>query len=168
VVAPVTAYVGLGANLDDPVAQLRRAFGELAQLADTRVTARSPLYKSAPLGPRDQPDFINAAARLETRLAPLALLTALQAVESAHGRRRDGLRWGPRSLDLDLLLYGDLTLATAALTLPHPGLRERAFVLYPLADIAADLNIPGGGSVEALRDALAATRIRRLEDELHG
>ena len=165
--APVTAYVGLGANLYEPIAQLQLAFTELDALAETRVTARSPLYKSAPLGPHEQPDYINAVACLETRLTPLALLAGLHAIENNHGRRRDGERWGPRTLDLDLLLYGDLSVTSPALTLPHPGLRERAFVLYPLTDIAADLIIPGGGSVQVLRDALADPRIGRLEDDRH-
>jgi 2-amino-4-hydroxy-6-hydroxymethyldihydropteridine diphosphokinase len=157
----------LGANLHEPIAQLQLAFTELDALAETRVTSRSPLYKSAPLGPHDQPDYINAVARLETRLTPLALLAGLHAIENTHGRRRDGERWGPRTLDLDLLLYGDLSVASPALTLPHPGLRERAFVLYPLTDIAANLIIPGGGSVQVLRDALADPRIGRLEDDRH-
>ena len=164
---PVAAYVGLGANLHEPVAQLRLAFAELGDLAETRVTARSPLYRTAPIGPLAQPDYINAVACLETRLAPLALLAGLHAIENTHGRRRDGERWGPRTLDLDLLLYHDLSVTSSELTLPHPGLRERAFVLYPLSDIAPDLIIPGGDYVRTLREALIDPRIRRLEDERH-
>lgn len=161
--ASVRAYVGLGANLDAPAARLKRVFDELDLLPSTRLTARSPLYKSAPLGPPDQPDYINAVAVLDTALEPLPLLHALQALETRHGRRREGERWGPRTLDLDILLYGELNLATPELTLPHPGLHERAFVLYPLSDVAPELDIPGHGSLRELREALGAVRIARLE-----
>ena len=160
---PVTAYVGLGANLDDPVQQVRRACDELGTIPSSRVLGRSPLYRSAPLGPPDQPDYINAVVALETTLAPLALLAALRAIEQQHGRRRDGTRWGPRTLDLDVLLYGDLVQTTAELTLPHPGLHERVFVLYPLHDVAPELEVPGRGSVRSLRARLGEVPITRLE-----
>jgi 2-amino-4-hydroxy-6-hydroxymethyldihydropteridine diphosphokinase len=162
---PVTTYVGLGSNLDGPAAQVTRAFDELAALPDTRLMARSPLYMSPPMGPQDQPDFVNAVAALETGLAPQVLLQMLLAIEVRHGRHRDGSHWGPRSLDLDILLYGDLLLDTPALKLPHPGLHERAFVLYPLADIAPELSVPGLGPVHALLAACVDARIRRLEVE---
>ena len=158
----VTAYLGLGANLQDPAAQVRRALDELASLPQTRLLARSPLYKSPPLGPAGQPDYINAVAVLATHLDPFALLTELRAIELRHGRQRDGSRWGPRTLDLDILLYGDRVLDTPELTLPHPGLHERAFVLYPLSDVAPELEVPGRGSVRALRERLGAVRIERL------
>lgn len=161
---PVTAYVGLGANLDDPVEQVRRACLELKSLPASRVMARSPLYRSAPLGPQDQPDYINAVAALETQLPAPELLAALRAIEQQHGRRRDGSRWGPRTLDLDILLYGDLQQATPELTLPHPGLHERAFVLYPLYDVAPELEVPGRGSVRALRGLVSGTPPVRLDD----
>lgn len=164
---PVTAYVGLGSNVDDPIAHIARAFGELAALPDTRLVARSPLYMSPPMGPQDQPDFINAVAALVTSLAPGALLQALLGIERAHGRQRDGTRWGPRSLDLDLLLYGEQVLHGPDLILPHPGLHERAFVLYPLADIAPQQTVPGFGTVEALRARHPHARVRRLEVESH-
>ena len=160
--APITAYVGLGANLDDPVQHVRRAGEGLSSLPSTRVLALSPLYRSAPLGPRDQPDYINAVAALSTGLSALELLAALREVEARHGRRRDGTRWGPRTLDLDILVYGDLTLQSPALTLPHPALHERGFVLYPLYDVAPDLEIPGRGSVRALRERLGHVHITRL------
>ena len=160
---PVTAYVGLGANLDDPVRQVQRACDALAAIPDSWVLARSPLYKSAPLGPQDQPDYINAVASLQTTLTAAELLAVLRAIELQHGRRRDGTRWGPRTLDLDILLYGDLVQATAELTLPHPGLHERAFVLYPLYDVAPELEIPGRGSVRALRQRLGEAHITRLD-----
>jgi len=144
----VTAFIGLGSNLEDPEGQLRAALRELEGLPDTRLTAHSPLYRSAPVGPPGQPDYINAAAALATRLTPQALLAGLQAIERAHGRRRGGVRWGPRTLDLDLLLHGDQVLSTATLTLPHPRLTERAFVLRPLADIAPGLILPDGTTIE--------------------
>ncbi len=140
----VTAYIGLGSNLADPQARLRRAFAELAQLPQSQLLAQSSLYRSAPMGSQDQPDYLNAVAALETALSPLALLAGLQAVEVAHQRVR-GERWGPRTLDLDLLLYADQTIDLPTLTVPHPGLYERNFVLYPLAEIASGLVIPGLG-----------------------
>lgn len=161
---PVTAYVGLGSNLDDPAAQITRAFDELGALPDTRLMARSPLYRTPPMGPQDQPAFINAAAALSTGLGPEALLQALLAIERAHGRLRDGTRWGPRSLDLDLLLYGERVQPGPGLVLPHPGLHERAFVLYPLADIAPQQPVPGHGTVAGLRERHHDARIARLEE----
>lgn len=150
-IAPVRAYVGLGSNLDGPANRIRRAFAELAQLPRTQLAARSPLYQTRPLGPPAQPDFINAVAALDTELSAEELLRALQAIEDAEGRTRGGVQWGPRTLDLDLLLYGDTVRDTPALVLPHPGLHLRSFVLYPLADLAPELVIPGHGSVAALR-----------------
>lgn len=155
------AYVGLGSNLDDPCAQLERALTELDTLPATHLTACSPLYRSAPVGVTEQPDFINAVAALHTTLTPHELLTALLTVEQAHGRVR-ALRWGPRTLDLDLLLYDDLILTDATLTLPHPRLHERAFVLYPLADLAPALTLPGHGPLRALLAACPPTGIERL------
>lgn len=159
----VTAYVGIGSNLDGPAAHVTRAFDDLSRLPDTRVTARSPLYKSPPMGPQGQPDFINAVAALETGLGAPALMQALLGIERRHGRRRDGTRWGPRSLDLDLLLYGDTLSDAPELVLPHPGMHERAFVLYPLADIAPGLVIPGSGTVEELCARHPDARVVRLE-----
>ncbi len=143
------AYVGLGSNLEGPREQLERAFDELERLPGTRLAGRSPLYRSPPMGPQDQPDYVNAVAVLETALAPHRLLAALQAIEAAHGRRRER-RWGPRTLDLDLLLYGDRVIDTPDLAVPHPGLAQRAFVLRPLLDVAPDLVVPGLGPVERL------------------
>ena len=156
------AYVGIGSNLDDPVAQAALAFDALARIADTRLVARSPLYRSRPLGPADQPDYVNGAAALSTRLAPSALLAALRAIEDAHGRRRTGPRWGPRTLDLDLLLHGDSVLMTERLTLPHPGLTARNFVVYPLADIAPALVLPDGRRLADIRDELGDEGLARL------
>lgn len=130
------AYVGLGSNLEDPQSHVRSAMRELGELPQTLCLRSSALYRTAPIGPPGQPDYINAAVALRTRLEPYALLKALQEIEHRHGRRRDGERWGPRTLDLDLLLYAQLRLHEPDLILPHPRMAERAFVLLPLAEIA--------------------------------
>ena len=140
----VTAFVGLGSNLRQPVQRLRRAFSDLDSLSATRLVRRSPLYGSAPLGPPGQPDYVNAVAMLQTSLGAHALLDALQAIERRHGRER-GERWGPRTLDLDLLLYGNEQLDTPRLQVPHPQMHRRAFVLVPLRDLVPDLELPGLG-----------------------
>jgi 2-amino-4-hydroxy-6-hydroxymethyldihydropteridine diphosphokinase len=145
----ITAYIGLGSNLDDPLNQIEQAALELAALPGCQLLALSPRYRSAPMGPADQPDYINAVAALATQLEPLALLDALQAIEQQHGRQRL-LRWGARTLDLDLLLYGEQTIDHPRLMVPHPGMLERAFVLVPLADIAAQLVLADGQNVATL------------------
>ena len=156
-----TAYVALGANIGDPAATLLAAFAALANLPDSRVAHTSSLYRTAPVGLKNQPDFINAVAALETGLAPESLLDALLDLEARFGRiRRD--RNGPRTLDLDLLLYNDIELDLPRLTLPHPRLHLRAFVLQPLAEIAPGLAIPGRGSVAAWLPAVANQGITRL------
>jgi 2-amino-4-hydroxy-6-hydroxymethyldihydropteridine diphosphokinase len=155
------AYVGLGSNLDDPAAQLSRALQALACLPDTRLVAVSGRYRNPPMGPAGQPDYLNAVAGLLTRLSPQALLAALQGIEHEQGRRRDGPRWGPRTMDLDLLAYGSARLESDALTLPHPGIRSRPFVLVPLAEVAPGLHLPDGQSVAALAAAVDATGLRR-------
>ncbi|TKR33622.1 2-amino-4-hydroxy-6-hydroxymethyldihydropteridine diphosphokinase [Luteimonas gilva] len=149
---PVVAFVGLGGNVGDAAATLRAAFGELEALPSTRLLRASRLYRTPAWGLEDQPDFVNAAAMLETALPARELLAHLLAIERAHGRERDAdRRWGPRTLDLDLLLYGDAVLDEAGLHLPHPRLHERAFALMPLAEIAPKATIPGVGPVaEAL------------------
>lgn len=156
------AYIGLGSNLDDPRRQLGRALEALAALPETRRVSVSSFYRSPPLGPADQPDYLNAVAGLLTRLAPADLLAALQAIETGQGRRRDGPRWGPRTLDLDLLLHGSAQLATPELTLPHPGLRERAFVLVPLAEVAPGLRLPDGAAVARLAAAVDAGELHQV------
>ena len=159
---PVRCYVGLGSNLDDPRRQLERAIEALRGLPECALDAVSPLYDSTPLGPSDQPDYCNAVAALDTGLAPLELLGQLQAIEHAHGRIRDR-RWGARILDLDLLLYGNLSMVSALLTLPHPGLSSRDFVLYPLADIAPpDLPIPGLGRLDELLAKCPKTHLKSV------
>jgi len=144
------AYVGLGSNLGQPAVQLREALGRLARLADTRLIATSRLWASPPLGPPGQPDYVNAVAGLLTRKEPRNLLVELQAIEQAMGRSRPPVRWGPRLIDLDLLAFDGETLDEPGLTLPHPGLHQRDFVLYPLAEIAPQLWIPGKGRVSTL------------------
>ncbi|HYD58112.1 MAG TPA: 2-amino-4-hydroxy-6-hydroxymethyldihydropteridine diphosphokinase [Burkholderiales bacterium] len=136
-----TAYVALGSNLQDPVRQVESALEELDRLPETRLVKRSSLYRTAPVGYAEQPDFVNAVAQLETRLPADRLLDQLQAVEARHGRTRSFPN-APRTLDLDLLLYGDLVLRSERLTLPHPRMRERDFVLIPLREIAPDLELP--------------------------
>ncbi len=137
-------YIGLGANLIEPVQQLQQAVQALATLKDCQLVQVSPFYHSKPMGPQDQPDYVNAVAALDTRLAPEPLLDALQQIEQQQGRQRKAERWGPRTLDLDILLFGQQQIATARLTVPHYGMRQREFVLYPLADIAPDLVLPDG------------------------
>ncbi len=145
-----TAYIGLGSNLAEPARQIEQALDELDGLPLTRRLTCSPLYRSRPLGPQDQPDFVNAVASVTTRLSPLALLDQLQALEQRHRRVRQR-HWGPRTLDLDLLLFADRRLTTARLTLPHPGLLERAFVLIPLADIAPQIVLDGISAAQRAR-----------------
>ena len=155
------AYVALGSNLDDPAAQLRRGAHALDKLPGTRLVRGSSLYRSAPVGLADQPDFINAVCEIDTSLIAQDLMQALLKIETANGRVRD-VPGGPRTLDLDLLLYGEMVCHEAGLTLPHPRLHERAFVLYPLVEIAPGLSIPGRGRVEALLAACAGQAIERL------
>jgi len=156
------AYVGLGSNLDDPRAQVVSAQRRLGELPQTRVILNSPLYTSRPLGPIAQPDFVNAVSGLLTQLAPRALLAELRALELKFGRPAVHQKWGPRVLDLDLLVYGRERCDTPDLKLPHPGIVERNFVLYPLADIAPDLDVPGLGRVAELKGRIAGAGIRAL------
>ena len=156
-----TAYVALGANLGDPAATLRAAFGALANLPESRVVRCSSLYRTAPVGNIQQPEFINAVAKLETTLAPESLLDALLEIETRFGRLR-AEKNGPRTLDLDLLLYNNQQMDLPRLSLPHPRLHLRAFVLYPLAEIAPELQLPGRGSLAAWLPAVAIQGIAKL------
>lgn len=156
------AYIGLGSNLATPRRQLARALEALAALADTRVVAVSSFYRTAPVGLEGQPDFVNAVAAVDTGLAPRALLAALLTIEQEHGRVRT-LRNGPRTLDLDLLAYGELQLNEPGLAVPHPRMHERAFVLVPLAEIAPDFVLPGHGIAAALARVLVpGQRVERI------
>ena len=163
----VQVYIGLGSNLDDPQQQLMTAIDELRLLAtDASVTA-SPIYITRPVGPQDQPDYYNAVARLTTDLDAHTLLGELQHIENNHQRHRSGEQWGPRTLDLDLLVYGQEVISTSMLTVPHPRIHERAFVLKPLADLDPSLNVPGQGVVT---DLLANCDQQGIRQELgnHG
>jgi len=157
----VTAYVGLGSNLEGPREQVLAAFAELERLPETRLAARSSLYRSAPLGHGAQPDFVNAVAKLETALGPERLLAELQAIEARHARRRS-FPDAPRTLDLDLLLYGDEVMSTPALSVPHPRMHERAFVLAPLAEVDPRAAVPGRGAASELLAGCAGQRIDKL------
>jgi len=156
------AYVGVGSNLAGPEVQVRRALDALARLPGTRLVVSSPLYRTQPLGAVVQPAFVNAVAGLLTQSNPDELLRQLRALERELGREPPRERWGPRLIDLDLLVVARETRATAALTLPHPGIAERDFVLYPLADIAPDLEVPGAGRVADLKARVANRGIARL------
>jgi 2-amino-4-hydroxy-6-hydroxymethyldihydropteridine diphosphokinase len=156
------AYIGVGSNLAEPRTQVLTAFARLAELDRTRLVLSSPLYASRPFGPIVQPDFVNAVVGVLTRLEPHALLEALHALEAASGRATPHQRWGPRIIDLDLLAYAHERRSEPALRLPHPGIVERNFVLYPLADIAPDLDLPGLGRVAELAGRVTSEGISRL------
>lgn len=160
------AFIGIGANLGDPVAQVFQACVRLARdVPETRLVVRSRLYRNPPMGPQDQPDYVNAVAWLRTRLEPADLLVELQAVEKALGRHRDGTRWGPRKLDLDILLYGMRVIDRPGLRIPHPGIAERDFVLLPLLELAPDLEIPGHGPLASLCRNLPSERLISIPEE---
>jgi len=155
------AYVGVGANLDDPCTHVLDALNELDHLPQTRVVRRSSLYRSAPLGYAAQPDFINAVAQLETGLAAERLLAELQEIEARHGRQRSFAN-APRTLDLDVLLFGERQMSTPHLKIPHPRMHERAFVLAPLVEISPEVHIPGRGAAKPLMDSTKNQKIERI------
>jgi len=156
------AYVGLGANIGEPSRQLQDALQEMHALPKTRITRTSRFYRSAPLGYLDQPEFLNAVAELDTELAPGVLLENLQEIEKSHGRERP-FAGAPRTLDLDLLLYGDEAIASPRLTVPHPRMHERAFVLQPLLELDADISVPGKGLAITLLSACSSQKIERID-----
>ena len=158
----VPAYVALGSNLDDPRAQVERALAALDDLPDTRCVLRSSLYRTRPFGPVEQPDFVNAVAGVLTLLDPAALLGRLKGLEARLGRAPPVVRWGPRRIDLDLLVHGDARVSQPDLAVPHPGIAERAFVLVPLAEIAPDLEVPGLGRVRTLLGKVDSSQLERL------
>jgi len=158
-----SAYIGIGSNLQQPMLQVRKALTALAELGDSQLLAHSRLYRSAPLGGLQQPDYINAVAVIDTSLPAMELLRALHAIERDQGRLRDGTRWAARTLDLDLLLYGEQSIREAGLTVPHPGLQERNFVLYPLQEIAPGLQVPGLGELSALLAQCPATDLEPVD-----
>ncbi|BAU48681.1 2-amino-4-hydroxy-6-hydroxymethyldihydropteridine pyrophosphokinase [Sulfurifustis variabilis] len=160
----VRAYIGIGSNMDDPERQARTGTADLRTLPHTTLVRCSSLYRSAPVGPVAQPDFVNAVCSVDTGLSSERLLAGLLEIERKHGRDRgSGRKGGPRTLDLDLLLYGDERRDDAVLALPHPRLHERAFVLYPLSEIAPGLVVPGRGAVEELLRACADQRVSRVQ-----
>jgi 2-amino-4-hydroxy-6-hydroxymethyldihydropteridine diphosphokinase len=156
------AYIGLGANLGEPRRQLTEALTAMSGLPETRLARHSGFYRTAPVGHEEQPDFLNAVAALDTRLAPGVLLEGLQGIERRHGRERPFAN-APRTLDLDLLLFGDERIARPGLTVPHPRMHERAFVLQPLLELDPAISIPGKGRAGELLSACASQRIERID-----
>ncbi len=157
------AFIGLGSNLNGPAGQVEAAFGLLEELQDSRLVARSSLYRTAPFGGIEQPDFVNAVAALETQLGARSLFEQLQHIESSRGRERGGQRWGPRIIDLDLLVYDDVAIDEPDLIVPHPGIAERNFVLLPLREIAPELEIPGLGRLDSIAVNEEEPRISRID-----
>jgi 2-amino-4-hydroxy-6-hydroxymethyldihydropteridine diphosphokinase len=162
-ITEVVAYIGLGSNLVKPRQQVEQALRELDELGGCYLLSRSSLYRSRPIGPQDQPDFINAVAAILTCLEAEALLEAMQKLEQCHQRDRSALRWGPRTLDLDLLLYGDQLINTQRLRVPHPEITQRAFVLVPLKEIAdPDLYIPEVGTLKEIMPSIVTQDVERI------
>ncbi len=159
------AYVGLGSNLQGPAGQVRRALAALAEIPATRLVLESSLYRSRPMGPVAQPDFVNAAAGLLTQLEVHEFFAQLRSLERRLGRTPPRERWGPRLIDLDLLVFSQLRLAGEQLQLPHPGIVERNFVLYPLAEVAPELPVPGCGRVAELAARVNSEGLWRLDSE---
>lgn len=161
--ATVIAYIGLGSNLQQPAAQIKAARSAIATLHEVNEVAFSSLYQSPPMGPQDQPHYVNAVMAISTTRSPLDLLSDLQHIENNQGRVRQAQRWVARTLDLDILIYGDLQMTTPTLTIPHIGISERAFVLYPLHEIAPHLNIQGLGTVVDLIKQCPLNGLERLK-----
>lgn len=161
-----TCYIGIGSNLGDPIKQARQAIDALKEVTNSTLISVSSLYGSKPMGPSDQPDYVNAVAMLETTLEPLELLDALQHIEQTQGRVRKAQRWGPRTLDLDILLINNSTIDIPRLTVPHYGMREREFVLYPLLEIAPQLVLPDGTALEQLTTQCPRNGLEIVEKRL--
>ena len=163
----VLAYIGLGSNLDDPLRQLRSALDEIGRLTQTRLIRTSSFYRTPPWGVLDQADFINAVAEVETTLSPRVLLEDLLNIEQRAGRTRGGKQWGPRRIDLDLLVYGQRQIAEDDLRIPHPRMHTRAFVLVPLAELESSLQLPGQGCVvDHIADVDARSCVRIVDAEI--
>ena len=160
----IPSYIGLGSNLDEPVEQVHCAVSSLGAVRLSVLEICSSLYRNPPMGPADQPDYVNAVVRLLTRLDPQSLLKELQAIERSQGRVRDGRRWGPRIIDLDLLTYGDEIINEPGLHVPHPGIRERAFVLIPLNEIDPTISIPGHATIDELLADIDAGDVIRIAE----
>ncbi|MGZ5009651.1 MAG: 2-amino-4-hydroxy-6-hydroxymethyldihydropteridine diphosphokinase [Methylobacter sp.] len=159
----ITAFIGLGSNLENPAEQIKSARTAITQIPGVRELAFSSLYHSPPMGPQDQPDYVNAVMCVATDLPPTDLLCRLQHIENDHGRVRKAERWGARTLDLDMLIYGDQLIEMPDLIVPHPGLSERAFVLYPLFEIAPQLVVPGKGHIVDLLAQCPMNDLKRLD-----
>lgn len=159
-IATNVAYIGLGANLSDPAQQIRNAVTAIEQIPQSSISVVSQLYASRPMGPQDQPDYMNAVLALNTKLSPLTLLDHLQAIENKAGRVRKDERWGPRILDLDIILFGKQVINNDRLTVPHYGMKEREFVLVPLAEIAPALILPCGTNVLELSQQIATNGLK--------
>ncbi|OOF47314.1 2-amino-4-hydroxy-6-hydroxymethyldihydropteridine diphosphokinase [Rodentibacter trehalosifermentans] len=157
----ITAYIALGSNLNTPIEQLNSALNAIENLPQTRLLAVSGFYQSKPLGPQDQPDYVNAVAKIETTLAPLPLLDELQRIEKAQGRVRLR-RWGERTLDLDILLYSNEIIQSERLTVPHYDMNNREFVIVPLAEIAPDLMLPSGIKLAELAKNFAHHKMKKI------
>lgn len=158
----VDAYIGLGSNLQNPHSQVTSALARLALIEHSSLHSFSSLYMSKPMGPADQPNYINAVAWLKTRLDTHTLLSALQSIENDHGRTRNSEHWSPRTLDLDILAYGKFIIRSQTLTVPHPGIKTREFVLYPLHEVNKNLMIPNLGSIHRLQQRCYANGLTRL------
>lgn len=154
-------YIALGSNLANPLHQVQSALNALAELPQTKLIATSSLYRTPPLGPQDQPDYLNAVVALDTDLSAENLLDHTQKIEQEHGRVRKDERWGPRTLDLDILLFGDEIINTERLTVPHYDMKNRQFMLYPLAEIAPELRFPSGESLQSVIAQLSAEPLTR-------
>lgn len=152
------AWIALGSNLASPLTQVNAAIAALGAIPDSRIVAVSSFYRTPPLGPQDQPDYLNAAVALETTLAPEALLDHTQRIELDQGRVRKAERWGPRTLDLDIMLFGDETIATTRLTVPHYDMKNRGFMLWPLFEIAPELRFPDGETLASVLERLGAAK----------
>jgi len=157
------AYIGLGSNLGNPALQLETAFGLLSEIPWTRLIRRSSLYRSEPFGGVEQPDFVNAAAALITQLSAGELLRELQNIENKCGRERGDVQWGPRTLDLDLLVYSDHEIDETDLIVPHPGISERNFVLLPLGELAPELHVPNLGRIASLDTHISDLAVSRIK-----
>ncbi|MCC2606647.1 2-amino-4-hydroxy-6-hydroxymethyldihydropteridine diphosphokinase [Planctobacterium marinum] len=155
-------YIGLGANLNNPVRQLHNALSAIKRLPDTQLLKHSGFYSSTPLGPSDQPEYVNAVAAISSLLTPEALLKALQNIELEQGRTRKAERWGPRTLDLDIILFGQRVINTEHLTVPHYHFQHREFVLYPLYEIAPQLSLPDGSTVRQRLQAVPKNGLTEL------
>jgi len=159
----VIAYIGLGSNLEEPLSQLKSALLALGEAEKIQLIANSGFYSSPPLGPKDQPDYTNAVAEIKTMLSPDQLLACCQNIENQQGRQRSGERWGARTLDLDILTYGEQIIQQADLVIPHPGISQRGFVLYPLQELTDQLSIIGLGSIQAMINQLSDAKPNLIE-----